>query len=132
MFSSSGTLSNYLSVTAGIKGALAGAGQTTAFVPLADATQVSALVSTDALAAAATITVQWRQAANSAGTGAVNLGTAQVFTIPAGSTAIRSRIFDMPVSAILDTTTHVAAVVSTSAAADGAVALVKNNSRFSG
>lgn len=133
-----GNLGEFLATRVGAQGALGG-GVTTAYQPLGDAIRYSLLVATSGnLSPGATITVQFRQAENSGGTGAENLGAAQVYTVPGASdspppaAALQCALFDAPMAALNDDNTHIAAVVTTSAAANGIATFVRGGLRYTG
>ena len=134
-FKTHGGVGNHLAPVAAGQGALGG-GVTTGYVSVADCARVGLLVSTNGnLTAGDTITVQFLQAENAAGTGSENLGTAQVYTVPETGespepAALEAAIFDREIAGLNADNAFLGATVTTSVATNGTITLLKAGLRF--
>jgi hypothetical protein len=137
-FVNHGRIGENIDVVVAGDGALGG-GLTSSYVTLAGAADFSLLVQTrDVLSPGDTITCQFKQATDDAGSGAANLGSLLTYTVPgAGDSpepddADEAVVFDVDLSAYVDGNTHVAAVVTSSVAADGQLSFIKAGLRYKG
>lgn len=127
-------ISDSLKVLAAMGNADFVGGATTPYVAVSDARKLMAVVAIGPLAATKTTTIQFKQATDTAGTGAKNLGTAVIYTSPAGGVTSASFTADAQITDLDDLNgfDFVAVNVTSNAAVanPGGVALLGGIDRF--
>lgn len=134
-FNTHGGVGDHLAAVHGGDGAMGG-GLTSNYIDASDAARIGLLVATYGdLTAGDTITVQFKQAEDASGTGAENLGSALVYTVPATGESPEpagrdAAIFDREIAGLNADNAFIGAVVTSSTAANGVLTFLKAGQRF--